>query len=196
MNPAMIDLLTTDGAYRRVFEAAPNGRFSIGDFNSGNEGAGMACAALLEKPVDLTPDHALSLLWSCAFVYGEEWYFNHSNNFSAVWGYTSTGPYMNVEFEKFVMNGSFAPIEPYSGRRKVRDLLQYVQLDHWSRRKNPYKTYSVKCFGKVTSPEQFEERLVGAEYLRAFEIKTEWNDMSYFFETTHDFGYFEWGTSA
>ena len=192
----MTGISKTSDVYRALFEAAPNDKFSVARFDSGQEGPGIAHAVLLEKPVDLAPASALALMWSRKFVFVEEWDLDKSKSIEEIWKYALGGDYMSREFTRFVTLGAFSPIEPSVGRNRIKNRLQELRFDYGSGKEGPYKSFSERCIGQTTSIRDFHNRLTGFEYLEAFEVTDDWNDESYFFETHANFGYFSWGTSA
>lgn len=192
----MTNISETNDVYRTIFETAPNDKFSVAYFDSGHEGSGSAHAVLFEKPVNLSPAAALSLLWSRKFVFVEEWDLDKSKSLEKIWEYALSGDYMSKEFMRFVTLGAFSPITPSVGRNRIRNRLQEVRFDYRSGREEPYKSFSHQCFGQITSLKDFHDRLTGFEFLQTFEITDDWNDESYFFETHANIGYFSWGTSA
>ena len=192
----MADISKTNDVYHALFEVAPNDKFSVACFDSGHEGPGSARAVLFEKPVDLSPAAALSLLWSREFVFVEEWDRDKSKSLQEVWEYALSGDYMSKEFRRFVTQGAFSLIAPSVGRNRIKNRLLEMRSDYCSGKEKPYKSFSEQCFGQITSLENFHDRLTGFEFLQTFEITDDWNDESYFFETHANIGYFSWGTSA
>ena len=108
----MTGISKTSDVYRALFEAAPDDKFSVARFDSGQEGPGIAHAVLLEKPVDLAPASALALMWSRKFVFVEEWDLDKSKSIEEIWKYALGGDYMSREFTRFVTLGAFSAIEP------------------------------------------------------------------------------------
>ncbi|MDA9207451.1 hypothetical protein N9O61_01060 [Octadecabacter sp.] len=192
----MIDISKSIDVYRALLEVAPNDRFSAAHFDSGREGPGSAYAVLLEKPVDLPPASALSLLWSREFIFIEEWDLDGSQSIEDIWEDALSGDYMIKEFKRFVTLGAFSPIAPTVAKNRIRSLLQQVRFVDLSGTGKPYKSFSERSIGRITSLEEFHDRLTGFEYLQAFEVANDWNGQSYFFETNANVGYFSWGTSA
>ncbi|NSX54435.1 hypothetical protein [Parasulfitobacter algicola] len=196
LSSAMNDMSNNVHIYRELFDTVPNDRFSVLEVNSGEELQGFAYAAVLEKPVRLSLKRVLSLLWSRIFVFSEEWDMDGSKDLDRVWEYALSGNYMNQAFQRFVTRGRFSSIEPISARKQIRNLMHNLRFDESTKQSRPRRGFSEHCFGQISSICEFHDRLAGAEFLQAFEITNDWNDVSYFFETPKHFGYFEWGTSA
>ena len=182
--------------YRALFEAAPNDKFSVARFDSGQEGPGVAHVVLLEKPVELPPASVLSLLWSREFVFIEEWDLETSKGMCKVWDYALSGRYISNEFTRFVNRGAFSPILPSVGIDRIKRCLQDVRFNYSSENEVPDNSFSERCAGQIKSLKEFHYRLTGFEFLQVFKITDDWNAQSYFFETHLNFGYFSWGTSA
>lgn len=192
----MIRISETEGAYRALFDSAPNDRFSVANFDTGQEGPSIAYAVLLEKPINLPLASAFSLLWSREFIFVEEWDMDQSKSTKEIWDYALSGDYMSNEFARFVARSTFSPIAPSVGRNRIKNRLQEMGFDRRSGKARRSKSGSERCIGQIASRNDFRERLTGFEFLQAFEVTSNWNDESYFFETLTDIGYFSWGTSA
>lgn len=196
LRSAMTDISKSRDVYRTLFEAAPNDGFSVAEFCPGNEGTGSVYAVLLEKPVDLPAAAALSLLWARHFIFYEEWDLDTSKTMEDIWEYALSGDYMHNDFRSFLTQGVFSPMAPSIGKTKIERHLREVRFEHCSEQKKPYQSYAERYRGRITSPKDFHDRLTGFDYLQAFQIADEWNDQSTFFETSANFGYVSWGTSA
>jgi hypothetical protein len=196
LRAAMTDISRNNDIYTALFEAAPHDQFSFACFDSGQEGPGFAHAALIQKPVDLLPAAALSLLWSREFVFVEDWDQDKSKSLAEVWQYALGGSYMSEEFTRFVNLGVFSPMSPSVCRKTIGQLLQGVNFDCRSGMRTPFKSFSQQCSGKIASIMDFRDQLIRSEFIHASKITDDWNDQTFFFETDANIGYFSWRTFA